>query len=224
MWSTPTQAWDWIAERLGPFATSVTSVVPAGFTAYARILHPAEEPRPATAWCAGRRWPDGAASSPDAQVPHHCAARGSPRGHRRPGEARGPHTAASSWPTRRRSPRSCDATPPLREVLLRAAGRLRLGRRLPASWPAPRPEPNRRPPWAAPAAFRRGRPLAREGRKLASASRGQQAVSTVRGCHAAWQYARRCQRRRHRPRGMRLRWRRARRDRPCPKWRGPDWR
>lgn len=44
MWSTPTQAWDWIAERLGPFATSVTSVVPAGFTAYARILHPAEEP------------------------------------------------------------------------------------------------------------------------------------------------------------------------------------
>jgi hypothetical protein len=35
----------WIGERLAPFgAHVVTSVVPAGFEAYARVLHPAEEP------------------------------------------------------------------------------------------------------------------------------------------------------------------------------------
>ena len=30
----------WIAPRLGPFGGSVGSVVPRGFTAYARVLHP----------------------------------------------------------------------------------------------------------------------------------------------------------------------------------------
>ncbi len=35
----------WIGERLAPFVSSVvTSVVPGGFGAYARVLHPAEEP------------------------------------------------------------------------------------------------------------------------------------------------------------------------------------
>jgi len=35
----------WIGERLAPFESSVvTSVVPGGFEAYARVLHPAEEP------------------------------------------------------------------------------------------------------------------------------------------------------------------------------------
>ena len=43
-WTAPDKDWDWIAERLGPFGESVTSVVPSGFLAYARILHPAEEP------------------------------------------------------------------------------------------------------------------------------------------------------------------------------------
>ena len=43
-WSSVVEAADWIAERLGPFGDSVTSVVPGGFEAYARILHPAEEP------------------------------------------------------------------------------------------------------------------------------------------------------------------------------------
>ena len=35
----------WVAERLGDFGAGVTSVVPGGFAAYARILHPAEVPR-----------------------------------------------------------------------------------------------------------------------------------------------------------------------------------
>jgi hypothetical protein len=30
MWTTPIEEWDWISERLGLFAMSVTSVVPAG--------------------------------------------------------------------------------------------------------------------------------------------------------------------------------------------------
>lgn len=42
-WSSAVEAADWIAERIGPFGAGVTSVVPAGFGAYARILHPAEE-------------------------------------------------------------------------------------------------------------------------------------------------------------------------------------
>lgn len=50
----------WIAGRLAPFGTSVASVVPAGFEAYARVLHPAQEPGPA-----GRlvRWAEVAAWS-----------------------------------------------------------------------------------------------------------------------------------------------------------------
>jgi hypothetical protein len=44
-WSSAVGAADWIAPRLRPFdAFQVTSVVPAGFEAYARVLHPAEEP------------------------------------------------------------------------------------------------------------------------------------------------------------------------------------
>ena len=41
-WSDAAGEADWIGERLSPFG--VTSVVPAGFGAYARVLHPAEEP------------------------------------------------------------------------------------------------------------------------------------------------------------------------------------
>lgn len=36
-------AGDWIAPRLGPFGGQVGSVVPRGFTAYARVLHPARD-------------------------------------------------------------------------------------------------------------------------------------------------------------------------------------
>jgi hypothetical protein len=43
-WSSAIDQARWIAERLGSFADDVTSVVPAGFDAYARILHPAQEP------------------------------------------------------------------------------------------------------------------------------------------------------------------------------------
>lgn len=44
-WSTAVGAADWIGPRLRPLdAFQVTSVVPTGFEAYARVLHPAEEP------------------------------------------------------------------------------------------------------------------------------------------------------------------------------------
>ncbi len=68
-WTAPDEDWDWIAERLGPFGESVTSVVPSGFLAYARILHPAEEPGrgdPLVRWAEVARW-SGVALRPDAQ-------------------------------------------------------------------------------------------------------------------------------------------------------------
>jgi hypothetical protein len=44
-WSDDVGAADWIGARLAPRdAFQVTSVVPGGFAAYARVLHPAEEP------------------------------------------------------------------------------------------------------------------------------------------------------------------------------------
>jgi hypothetical protein len=44
-WSDDVGAADWIGPRLAPReAFQVTSVVPGGFEAYARVLHPAEEP------------------------------------------------------------------------------------------------------------------------------------------------------------------------------------
>jgi hypothetical protein len=44
-WSDAVGEADWIGPRLRPLdAGQVTSVVPAGFAAYARVLHPAEEP------------------------------------------------------------------------------------------------------------------------------------------------------------------------------------
>lgn len=66
-WSSAIEEARWIAERLGPFAEGVTSVVPAGFDAYARILHPAQEPgfgerlvrwREVAAWSAVALRPD----------------------------------------------------------------------------------------------------------------------------------------------------------------------
>jgi hypothetical protein len=44
-WSEAVEEAAWIGGRLAPFgAHQVTSVVPGGFAAYARVLHPAEEP------------------------------------------------------------------------------------------------------------------------------------------------------------------------------------
>jgi len=44
-WSEPGKEADWIAERLAPFNSHrVASVVPAGFDAYCRVLHPIETP------------------------------------------------------------------------------------------------------------------------------------------------------------------------------------
>jgi hypothetical protein len=40
-WSGDVQAADWIGRRLHPFATDVGSLVPQGYPAYARVLHPA---------------------------------------------------------------------------------------------------------------------------------------------------------------------------------------
>ena len=43
-WSEAVGEADWIADRLSPFGECVTSVVPGAFEAYARVLHPAEDP------------------------------------------------------------------------------------------------------------------------------------------------------------------------------------
>jgi hypothetical protein len=44
-WSDACEEADWIGERLAPFNSyQVTSILPGGFDAYARILHPAEDP------------------------------------------------------------------------------------------------------------------------------------------------------------------------------------
>lgn len=40
-WSDDVDAADWIVRRLHPFATDVGSLVPEGYPAYARVLHPA---------------------------------------------------------------------------------------------------------------------------------------------------------------------------------------
>ena len=46
-WSASVEQAEWIAERLTPFGTGlVSSVVPGGFQAYARVLHPAERAEP----------------------------------------------------------------------------------------------------------------------------------------------------------------------------------
>jgi hypothetical protein len=44
------EAADWLVERVVTFAESVLSLVPSGFDAYARILHPAEQEDRAITW------------------------------------------------------------------------------------------------------------------------------------------------------------------------------
>jgi hypothetical protein len=43
-WSETVEQAAWIADRLSDFGTTVSSIVPSGFEAYARLLHPAETP------------------------------------------------------------------------------------------------------------------------------------------------------------------------------------
>lgn len=45
---TDVRAGDWIAPRLGPFGEAAGSIVPRGFAAYARVLHPAPTDPPTT--------------------------------------------------------------------------------------------------------------------------------------------------------------------------------
>jgi hypothetical protein len=60
-WSDDVAQADWVGERLTPRRGTATALVQSGFEAYARILHPSEEPR----WGEGRlvRWHEVAAWS-----------------------------------------------------------------------------------------------------------------------------------------------------------------
>lgn len=93
-WTADVARADWLEARLGdPGANTVTSVVPAGFEAYARVLHPAADPSPG-----GRRlvrWRDVSAWSgrplePDAPF-HAVAIPPQPVHSVPPWSGRGPH-------------------------------------------------------------------------------------------------------------------------------------
>lgn len=60
-WSRDVDRARWIGDRLAPFGTNtITSVIPGGFEAYARLLHPVEtDPRgihPTVRWAGVARW------------------------------------------------------------------------------------------------------------------------------------------------------------------------
>jgi len=84
-WSGAVEQAAWIAERLSPFDSGeVTSVVPAGYEAYARLLHPAEglEGAPGVRWAQVAAW-SGVALGPDTQfhelaLPEHRPAAPAP--------------------------------------------------------------------------------------------------------------------------------------------------
>lgn len=70
-WSLDVGRAGWISERLAPFGQdTITSVIPSGFEAYARLLHPVEtDPsgiRPVIRWADVARW-SGAPLTRDAQ-------------------------------------------------------------------------------------------------------------------------------------------------------------
>ena len=55
-WSSDVHQADWIGPRLAPWdGDTAAIVVPAGFAAYARVLHPAESQSTGTARSAGPR-------------------------------------------------------------------------------------------------------------------------------------------------------------------------
>ncbi|MGH3503609.1 MAG: hypothetical protein ACRDQA_22335 [Nocardioidaceae bacterium] len=61
-WSSETRQADWVAARLAPFGSgALTSVVPGGFAAYARLLHPIQTADPD--WRGTVRWAEVAAWS-----------------------------------------------------------------------------------------------------------------------------------------------------------------
>lgn len=56
-WSTAVEEADWIAERLAPFDSgTVTSVVPEGLEAYARLLHPVHQGENLIRWAQVAEW------------------------------------------------------------------------------------------------------------------------------------------------------------------------
>lgn len=147
---------EWIGGRLGPMdGFSVASVAPAGFAAYARVLHPAEEPRPAGVWCAGQRYSPGAAwRSTPARSSTRSPCRRATLPARRRGGARGRRRAGCTCPTRRRLQISWLASRPPPETAGSASGTAT------TSPPCRPPAPAHRPPplWPdpVPAEVRRG--------------------------------------------------------------------
>jgi hypothetical protein len=99
-WSDEIGQASWIAERLAPFgAPLVTSVIPGGFDAYARVLHPAEEPLHGGArvvrWAEVAAW-SGLPLRPGSQFHSIALPRERPAGEA-PWSSQGPH-AGSLYP------------------------------------------------------------------------------------------------------------------------------
>ncbi len=99
-WQSDVSPAAWLADALGPWCQSITSVVPGGFSSYARILHAAggEEPP------GGERRSWASIARENGRVPHStmqfhniCRPRGSPSGN--PGEM--PSVGALPPPERR---------------------------------------------------------------------------------------------------------------------------
>lgn len=83
-WSSEVGAAAWIGERLAPFGqNTITSVIPAGFEAYARLLHPVDtDPSgmtPTVRWANVARW-SGIPMRPDAQFYEIAIPDGIPEG------------------------------------------------------------------------------------------------------------------------------------------------
>ncbi len=102
-WSDETRQASWIGERLAPFgAYVVTSVVPGGFEAYARVLHPAEEPLHdgdrVVRWAEVAAW-SGLLLRPGSQFHSIALPRVRPEGEA-PWTSQGPHQGSSTRLTR----------------------------------------------------------------------------------------------------------------------------
>jgi hypothetical protein len=99
-WSSAVEEAQWIAERLDGFAERVTSIVPHGFDAYCRILHPVYKPAEGERLV---RWRDVAQWSGIDLRPMPSSTpsrfRGSHRRPPRPGEARAPTRDGCMCPT-----------------------------------------------------------------------------------------------------------------------------
>jgi hypothetical protein len=99
-WSSAVEEAQWIAERLDGFAERVTSIVPHGFDAYCRILHPVYKPAEGerlVRWRDVAQW-SGIDLRPDAQFHAVALPRVAPQAPR-PGEARDPTRDGCMCPT-----------------------------------------------------------------------------------------------------------------------------